>query len=233
MKPEDQSALESRLGYVFKNSELLMVSLTHPSFVKKQAEEGEHYQRLEFLGDAVLSLVLAEALYIEFPEEREGGLSRNRAALVQGEQLAAMAWELGLDSYLRLGNTEEQAGVRRLDSVLEDVFESLVGAIYLDSDWDTTKAVVLGWYGCLRGRLEERLTDHNPKGELQEWVQSLHGNNVVEYDTISESGPDHRKRFTVTVKIQGECVGQGSGYSKKEAEENAARAALNEKAGSD
>lgn len=228
MPPADPSlrALEARLGYAFRTPGLLQRALTHPSFIQQHPTGGEHNQRLEFLGDAVLGLILAEKLFEILPTTREGVLTRNRSALVKGVQLAALAQQLDLPRHLRLSQAELQQGGHERESTLEDAFEALVGAIYLDSDYATARSVVLGWYGDLLTRLADLLETHNPKGQLQELVQPTLGNEAISYEVVGESGPDHAKRFHVAVEVAGRRVGEGMGPSKKEAEENAARAAL-------
>ena len=219
------AALEARIGYTFRDAELLKRALTHSSWAQVKPEE-EHNQRLEFLGDAVLNLILADKLCALLPHKREGILTRNRAALSKGVQLSALARELTLDAHLRLSDAEERNGGRSRDGILEDAVEALIGAIYLDSNYERCRDVVLDWYGDLRSRLDSLLHLHNPKGQLQERVQPLHGNEAVRYSVVEEQGPPHNRTYRVRVDISGETRGEGSGSSKKEAEENAAREAL-------
>ena len=218
--------LQQRLGYEFKNSDLLVCAVTHPSFVEKPPRTAEHNQRLEFLGDAVLQLVLTESLFHRYPAEREGDLSRRRSALAKGAFLAQLARDLGLDACLRLGPSEQTSGGRDRASNLEDACEALFGAIYLDSDWATARRVMLGLFGDLHARLEAVGDLHNPKGRLQELVQPVHGNGLVRYEVVRTEGGDHERRFFVEVFFRDQPLGQGSGTSKKLAEEAAARAAL-------
>ena len=225
-EPDKLEMFQDRIGYRFKAPGLLISSLTHPSYIQQYPNTEESNQRLEFLGDAVLSAILADNLYEQFPGEREGVLSLNRSALAQGAQLAALARELGLDAVLRLSEGEIKNEGRRRESILEDALEALIGAVFLDSDWETTRRVVLNWYGDINERLDTLLALHNPKGRLQELVQPLHGNEAIEYVVASTSGPDHAKSYTVEAHIKGRLMGEGRGSSKKEAEENAARAAL-------
>lgn len=225
-EPDKLEMFQKRIGYRFKAQDLLLSSLTHPSYIQQYPKTEESNQRLEFLGDAVLSAILADKLYEQFPDEREGVLSLNRSALAQGPQLAALARELGLDAVLRLSDGEIKNKGRRRESILEDALEALIGAIFLDSDWKTTRRVVLNWYGDINERLETLLEEHNPKGRLQELVQPVHGNEAIEYMVSSTGGPDHAKFYTVEAHIMGRLMGEGRGSSKKEAEENAASAAL-------
>ena len=226
MADDSLSAFEERIGYTFQEKKLLIRALTHPSYLQQFPGTGTHNQRLEFLGDAVLSLILAEALFHRMPAEREGRLTRDRSALARGGQLAKLAEELDLADFLRLSDAEEENGGRSKSSINEDALEALIGAIYLDSNLETTRQTVLAWYGNLDERITTSCFDHNPKGALQEKLQPEYGNGVIEYRLNSAEGPDHRKTFTGDVLINGEICGTGTGSSKKEAEELAARQAL-------
>jgi ribonuclease III len=222
--------LEKRIGYHFKDRKFFITSLTHPSYCdSKKSKRSENNQRFEFLGDAVLSLVIADKLIKAFPRKREGTLTQNRSRLSNGKQLSELARELGIDKCLRLSEREAKSGGRQRDSILEDALEALVGAIYLDSDFETVYSVVLGWYGSINKRLSKGISKHNPKGRLQEKIQPTHGNDAIEYKVIEEQGPDHEKTFKVQLYINGTAVGEGEGASKKEAEENAAFYALQDK----
>jgi len=222
---EGLAELESRIAYCFNDKQLLVRSLTHPSYLTVDPTS-RHNQRLEFLGDAVIGLILAEALFEQFPEEREGTLTRSRSMLANGDQLSGLAREIDLGSVLRLGEAEEAQGGRERDSILEDAFESLIGAVYLDSGLESVSTVVRQIYGPLVERLENQTDSHNPKGRLQELLQPDLGNDAIEYKVTAESGPDHEKEFTIEVWVDGVCKGSGSGASKKLAEEQAARMAL-------
>jgi len=219
-------SLEERIDYRFRDRTHLVTALTHPSYTQQFPDAGENNQRLEFLGDSVLGLILAEALFETFPKKREGVLTRGRSALAKGSHLADLARSIGIAGHLRLGDGEDNNRGRERDSILEDAIEALIGAIYRDSDLPTARRIVLGWYGDLRERLEQQLTAHNPKGALQELLQPRHGNNAIAYEVVGEHGPDHSKAFVVEARILGEVWGRGEGSSKKEAEENAARVAL-------
>jgi len=223
----EMSSLQRTLGYTFANPSLLERALTHPSFSQQTGPAIKHNQRLEFLGDAVLGLILAEQLYATLPSEREGVLTQNRSALAKGAQLACMARELEIPVHLRLSDAEQRNQGRNRDSILEDALEAVIGAIYLDSDFPTAKRIVLKWYGDISAKLEATLDQHNPKGRLQELVQPRLGNDAISYELIHECGPAHLKRFSVEVRIAGKMAGSGEGSSKKEAEEQAALAALN------
>ena len=224
--PEPLVALQDRIGYRFRNPALLLEALTHGSFLQENPEAGAHNQRLEFLGDAVLHFVITDSLYRESTTEREGVLSRRRAILSKGEFLTKLARDLGLDACIRLNKSEEDAGGRDRASILEDAFEGLVGAIYLDSDLPTTSAVVLRWYGPLADRVLPAEEAENPKGRLQELVQPVHGNLALRYEVSDTTGPRHAREYEVSVYLKDEKLGDGRGSSKKTAEEAAARAAL-------
>lgn len=220
------SALEERLGYTFRDRALLERALTHSSYLQTHPEHGESNQRLEFLGDAVLQLVLTAELFALYPQEREGALSKRRAALTKGGYLARLAREIGLDELLLLSPSEEQTGGRGRASSLEDAFEALVGALFLDGGLPAAGQVVLGLYGSLSARLEEVVESENPKGRLQEKVQPAHGNSALRYVTVHASGQDHEREYASEVFLNETLLGTGRGPSKKTAEEAAARAAL-------
>ncbi len=220
------TALEGHLSYRFQDRALLLEALTHASFAQENPAAGPHNQRLEFLGDAVLHFILTDALYRVSTTEREGVLSRQRAILSKGSFLTRLARDLQLDTGLRLSRGEEETGGRTRASSLEDAFEAIIGAIYLDSDLATTQRVVLAWYGPLGVHLELADDAENPKGRLQELVQPEHGNIALKYEVLSTTGPRHAREFAVAVSLHDEQLGTGKGSSKKVAEEAAAHAAL-------
>ncbi len=224
--PAETTTLESRLGYQFQNQALLTEALTHASYLQDDPAAGPHNQRLEFLGDSVLHFVLTDELYREFPTEREGVLSRRRAALSKGEFLTRLAHGLGIDAGLRLGKSEEDAGGRTRPSILEDAFEAITGAIFLDSDFATVHRVVLGWYGPLAKHLEVIEGTENPKGQLQELIQPAHGNSALRYTVLNATGPRHAREYEIAVFLNDTQLATGRGSSKKSAEEAAARDAL-------
>ena len=223
---EQLKALQIRLDYSFRNPALLVRAVTHPSYLQQHPSEPESNQRLEFLGDAVLQMILTETLFERFPTDREGALSKRRAALTKGECLSRLAREIGLDHCLLLSTGEEQSGGRRRAAALEDAFEAVIGALYLDSDLPTTRRVVLGIYGPIDEGLIPQLEHENPKGRLQEIVQPLYGNQALRYDVIHISGEDHAREYEARVFLKDSCLGNGRGPSKKAAEEAAARMAL-------
>lgn len=227
-EPRDPSldALQERLGYRFRNHALLEEALTHPSFSQQERHRVPHNQRLEFLGDAVLSLILAERLFHDLPGEREGELARARSALGKGELLAALSRKLGLPACLRLARGDAAAGGRDWASSQEDAFEALIGAVFLDSDYAAARDAVLRWFGNLDELRAELLSGDNPKGRLQEWLAQRGVGQTLQYQLTQTTGPDHAKVFHIELTVQSEVLGAGEGRSKKEAEEQAARAAL-------
>jgi len=224
--PSQTAALQARLGYAFRDPSLLEDALTHPSYRQDHPESPGSNQRLEFLGDAVLQLVLTQRLFEIYPEEREGVLTKRRAILSKGAFLARLARDIGLEACLRMGASEEATGGRSKASALEDVFEALVGAIFLDSDLPAAALAVLGIYGPLPERLAGAEDSENPKGRLQELVQPVHGNAALRYEVAATEGADHARAFEIVVYLHDRLLGRGRGPSKKLAEEEAARAAL-------
>lgn len=225
-EPAPLARLEARIGHAFGDRSLLERAVTHPSYLQDHPQVAESNQRLEFLGDAVLQLILTEALFQLYPGEREGVLSKRRAALANGAFLAGLAREIGLDACLRLGASEESTGGRDRASALEDAFEALVGAVFLDRDLAVARHVVLTLYGALPDRLASVESVENPKGRLQELVQPVHGNQALRYEVLTVNGEDHAREYEVAVLLLERPIGTGRGTSKKLAEEAAARAAL-------
>ena len=221
--------LQEKIGYRFNDPEKLRLAVTHPSWLQDHPEETESNQRLEFLGDAVLQLALTEALFDLYPDEREGALSKRRAALTKGHYLARLAREIDLAPALRLATSEEQTGGRDRPAALEDAFEALIGAIYADSDFPTARAVVFRLYGDISQRLTSVIQHENPKGQLQEKIQPTLGNGALRYEVSHIAGEDHAREYEARVFLRGEELGHGRGSSKKTAEEKAARMALESK----
>lgn len=222
----DLQDLQRRIGYTFHDLSRLELALTHPSYLQENPATPDSNQRLEFLGDAVLQLVLTEELFRQFPDDREGVLSRRRAALSKGSSLSALAREIGLDRHLRLSASEENTGGRQRDSALEDAFEALIGAVFLDGQLPAAEQMLAAVYGPLPQRLSGFEQGENPKGRLQERIQPVHGNNAIRYEVVATTGEDHAREFEVVVYFKDEPAGRGRGSSKKQAEENAAREAL-------
>ena len=218
--------LEKKLGYTFRDPSLLRAALYHSSYANEHRCCGvSSNERLEFLGDAVLGLVTADYLYHKHPDLPEGDLTRMRAALVCEESLYEVAQRLGLGSELRLGKGEEAGGGRQRPSILADATESVFAAVYLDGGMEAARALI---HRVLLDKereelVEERRRDY--KTELQELVQRRN-DQVLRYELAGSSGPDHAKEFTFRVTLNGTAVGEGTGRSKKEAEQSAACAAL-------
>jgi ribonuclease-3 len=217
--------LEERIGFKFRNSLLLAEALTHPSLGHETQERHFDNQRLEFLGDAVLQLVITEHLFRHFGGEPEGKLTKLRSRLVSRETLRAHAAALDLGRHLLMGRGEEASGGRERASTLADAFEALIGAIYLDSNFAEARKFILAQAQPDLESIAQEPIDINPKGELQELLQAISPTSPV-YETISESGPEHDKTFVVRAMWEGNELGQGSGRSKKQAETAAAEKAL-------
>lgn len=236
--------LETVLGHRFTAPELLMRALTHRSLAREIAQEGglehsasaEDNERLEFLGDAILNLVVAEALFHLHPEWHEGELTRIRSLLVSRQHIAQVAENIGLGGFLRLSKGEERSGLRRKSTVLSDSMEAVMGALYLDAGLDAVRAFVRRHViGAAVERLAEELRSGaalgNFKSALQEHLQAAHAGSPV-YRVTSESGPAHRRRFVVEVTLHAPSadtphpLAEGKGSTKKLAEQDAARCAL-------
>lgn len=217
--------LESRIQYKFRNSLLLAESLTHPSLAYESQKPHFDNQRLEFLGDAVIQLIITEELYNRFPEFPEGQLTKLRSRLVSRTALARFAAEIDLGDYVLLGKGEEATGGRRRHSTLADAFEALIGAVYIDSGRKAARDIVLRLIEQEMALMEDCPDEKNPKGQLQEILQAIHPE-APEYQIISESGPDHRRVFQAEVSWRGMVLATGKGKSKKEAEARAASEAL-------
>lgn len=218
--------VEKSLGYTFRNKSLLVKSLTHPSYLLHTKEQINNNQRLEFLGDAVIQLVLTETLYFKFPNEREGQLTKTRSGYARGDYMARIARKLKLNEFLLLKPRDRDAGIGEKESSLGDVFESIIGAVYLDSDWVTARDLILRLYDNLETDPVEDGTIANPKGVLQELIQPQFGNDALRYETTKQEGNPHNRVFEITVFCNDEALGVGSGRTKKEASENAALEAI-------
>ena len=226
-EPSPTASLESQLGYQFQDPALLREALTHPSYLPTPKEsDRNHNQRLEFLGDAVLTLHLSHLLFRRFPDLREGELSQRRAHLARGSTLAQLARHLDLGRHLYLSQGEESTGGRERDNLLEDAFEALVGALFLDAGWQKTESILKKLY---QDQIQENalsLRAINPKGSLQELLQAQNPTPSIRYALVREKGPDHNRTFTVDVQINGKKQGSGTASSKRKAEELAAAEAL-------
>ena len=223
---ESLHQLEARLGYRFNDPSLLRGALYHSSYANEHRTMGiSSNERLEFLGDAVLGFVSAEHLYRKHPDLPEGELTRIRAALVCEESLHEVAQSLQLGDFLLLGKGEESGGGRRRPSILADAVEAVLAAVYLDGGIDKARELI---HRVLLDKEQEQVVEsrrRDCKTELQELVQRK-PNQELHYALVSESGPDHAKVFAVAVTLNGQTIGLGSGHSKKEAEQSAARSAL-------
>lgn len=223
----DLTSFQSRLGYAFQDASLLRLALTHPSVAHESGAPVQHNQRLEFLGDAVLQLVLTRELYLHYPDLGEGPLTKARARLVNRRALAVNGRLLGLGAHLIVSRGEELHGGRERQSALADAYEALVGAIFLDGGFELARAFILREFReALRGLDVIPMLD-NPKGELQELLQAR-SSEAPQYHVASSSGPDHDRVFECTVHHAGVELARGSGKSKKAAESEAALAALRE-----
>jgi ribonuclease-3 len=218
-------SLESRISYKFRNSLLLAEALTHPSLAYEAQKPHFDNQRLEFLGDAILQLIVTEQLFRLFPDFPEGQLTKLRARVVSRRALARLAMNIHLGDYVLLGRGEEATGGRRRLSTLADAFEALIGAIYLDTGMESARVLVLRLLDAEIGSMASSPDERNPKGELQECLQAIEPTAPV-YRIISESGPDHRRVFQAEVSWTGRVLATGKGKSKKEAEARAAAEAL-------
>lgn len=216
---------QNKIGYQFKDEAILRLALTHTSYANENREGPRgHNERLEFLGDSVLSVTVAEALYNRFSKFPEGDLTRIRAALVCEKTLYLMAQEIDLGEYLFLGKGEEMSGGRNRPSVLSDAYEAVIAAIYIDGGMEEAKKFIMP---RVESHLENRTSEapRDYKSELQELIQKNPGERIT-YVLISEKGPDHNKTFTVEVHLNSNHIGTGTAASKKEAEQRAAREAL-------
>ncbi|MES2995471.1 MAG: ribonuclease III [Verrucomicrobiota bacterium] len=217
--------LESRIQYKFRNSLLLAEALTHPSLAYESQKPHFDNQRLEYLGDAVLQLIVTDELFRMFPDYPEGQMTKLRSQVVSRRALARFALEIDLGEYVMLGRGEETTGGRKRASTLADAFEALIGAVYLDSSLERARELVLGLF---KKEIDGMLSDtgeRNPKGELQELLQAIQPQAPV-YRILGESGPDHRRVFQAEVCWCDLVLAVGKGKSKKEAEARAAAEAL-------
>ncbi len=216
--------IEKNLKYTFKNKELLSTALTHSSYSNEKKKGTESNERLEFLGDSVLSIITSEYLFKEYSHQPEGELTKLRAALVCEKSLCEISRELGIGECLKLGHGEEHTGGRQRPSILADAFEAMLAAIYLDSGMDSARSFVLPF-------IKEKLKNIDStsaldyKTTLQEIIQQ-NPEEQLEYRLTGESGPDHDKRFEVEVLLNSNIIGRGEGHSKKAAEQAAAKEAL-------
>ncbi len=223
---EDTKTLEEKLGYSFRNKDLLHIALTHSSYKNENPEKvPEDNERLEFLGDSVLGLAVAEALYKAEPSLDEALMAKYKAYLVSKMSLSSLAKKIGLGSFLRLGKGELKTGGYEKEGILADAFEAVIGAIFLDSSYEEARDTI---YHLMGDVIEECIKEgyvYDYKTTLQELTQQRF-NCLPEYTVVSEEGKDHDKVFTVEVMVNGQVLGTGRGHSKKEAQMEAAKEAL-------
>ena len=220
-----ENLLFDRFGLVFKDVSLLETAFTHTSYANEhRLLKISHNERLEFLGDAVLQLIISEYLYKKYPKKPEGDLSKLRSMIVREESLAGFARDCQFDQFIKLGRGEEKSGGRNRDTILGDLFEAFLGALLLDKDVETVKAFI---YQVMIPKVEAGDFEHVPasKTKLQELLQ-VNGDVEIVYQVTDETGPAHAKNFAVAVLINGQKAGQGQGRSKKLAEQEAAKDAF-------
>ena len=228
MSSQDLTSLEAALRYRFKNISLLQEALQHSSFVNEQRDLGfEDNERLEFLGDAVLDLVISHMLMSDFPKTREGELSRMRATVVNESQLAAVAQHLGLGQHLLLGRGEVMSSGQEKSSILADALEAVFAAVYLDGGLSAAFEVIRQQFSEMIAQVSEGMGTEDFKSRLQELVQVRY-KTIPDYRVVAESGPDHDKTFKVCLRISDALITHGTGKSKKAAEQAAAGEALRE-----
>ncbi len=219
----DLKELINSIGYTYKNEKLLAQALTHTSYANElRINKLGSYERLEFLGDAVLEMVSSEFFFHNYPDEPEGRLTTMRASAVCEQALAITARDLDLGTYIRFGKGEENSGGRYRESILSDVVEAIIGSIYLDSGIEEAKKFILRF---VLNDLDKKQLFYDAKTKLQEYLVA-EGGAGPEYRLISEQGPEHDKSFTVQVLAEEKVIGEGTGHSKKAAQQEAAKKAL-------
>lgn len=212
------SSVEEKIGYTFKNRDWLKRALTHSS-----SADDKNYERLEFLGDRVLGLIMAHALFEQFPEESEGGMARRHSALVQGRTIALIGQQNGIGEFIIMSVAERASGGGEKENIVADVMEALFGAIYLDGGLEEARSVILRLWGDNIGTLTDAPMD--PKTELQEWVQAR-GWPLPSYEIVDKTGPDHAPEFVLEVRVEGQTPVTATGPSRRQAEKTAARTML-------
>ncbi|MBI9011620.1 MAG: ribonuclease III [Clostridiales bacterium] len=218
--------LEGVLNYKFKDQSILRLALTHSSYANELRDKSSDYnERLEFLGDSVLGIVISEYVYSEHPDFKEGELTKMRSKIVCESTLAEVAAELDLGEYMLFGKGEALTGGRTRRSILADAFEALIAAIYLDGGFEIVKPFIYAFMQEKIDMAEKGLIVDDYKTHLQELIQTKKDNRI-KYELMEENGPDHRKLFRTAVKLNGNVIGIGEGRSKKESEQEAAKMAL-------
>ena len=219
-KMNDYSLLEKRLGYAFKEKQLIIEALTHKSYKKPYNNE-----RLEFLGDAVLDLIVGEYLYNKFPDSNEGILSKIRASLVNEGGFTKLAKEINLGSYIYLSDAEENNDGREKSSLLSNAFEAIIGAIYMEAGLESAKKISIELLEECHPKIDLQTLSRDYKTALQELTQATHGVTPI-YDMVGSSGPDHKKEFEIAILLDNKVVAKAKGKSKKDAQQKAAKIAL-------
>ena len=220
----DLDKLQDKIGYHLNDEAYLRLALTHSSFAHEcpRPTKGQYNERVEYLGDAVLELIVSDYLYRNYPDKSEGEMTKTRASLVCEYTLAVCAREVGIDQYIYLSKGEEMTGGRNRDSIVSDSFEAVLGAIYLDGGYEEAKRFI---HGILLKDIENKQLFYDAKTRLQEVVQS-NKNQVLTYEILGEEGLEHNKTFIAEARINGKPIGSGRGHTKKEAEQRAAYEAL-------
>lgn len=221
-------ALEKQLAYTFQDEKLLRLALTHSSYANEiQNKKTDYNERMEFLGDSVLGIVISEYVFLKHPDFKEGELTKMRSKIVCEQTLAECAREIDLGEYMLFGKGEELTGGRTRRSILADAFEALLAALYLDGGFEKVKPII---FNLMQDKIDmavKGLIVDDYKTHLQELIQ-VKKDNRIKYELVGESGPDHRKIFQTAVKLNGHIIGRGEGRSKKESEQEAAKQALRE-----
>ena len=227
MKEKDRLILEQFediIGYKFKNKNYLQIALTHSSYVNEHKMSKDN-ERLEFLGDSVLGLIVSNYIFAYKSSLKEGDLTKIRSTIVCEKSLMNIAEKLKIGQYIKLGKGEKISGGAKRASILADAVEAMIAAIYLDSDFDNVSKYVLDWLGdTIKNALDNKKND-DYKSKLQEEIQKVRGR-ILKYELISMKGPDHERIFTIGVYCDNKLIGTGKGHSKKEAEQLAAKDAL-------
>ena len=221
---KDLKELEGKIGYTFKDKTLFKQALTHSSYANEHRHEGlKDNERLEFLGDAVLEIISSEYLFYNYPDMAESEMTKLRASIVCEPTLALCTHEISLGSYLFLGKGEERTGGRNRDSIVSDAMESVIGAIYLDGGFASAKEFI---HKFILKDIEHKKLFYDSKTILQEIVQSDYKGKEIEYVLTGEIGPDHDKKFVVSLVVGDKTLGEGTGRTKKAAEQEAAYRAI-------
>jgi len=223
----DLAVLQNTLGVSFKDPSLMEQALVHSSYINESPGITTSNERLEFLGDAVLGLIIAQELYQRLPQSSEGEMTELRSSLVRGDALSRLAKAISLGDYLYLGKGEEASGGRRKPANLAGAMEAVIAAIFLDQGLNATRDFILRLMGKELDKVLNQGIAPDYKSQLQELIQARHQQTPT-YQVIEETGPDHDRRFSVEVRVGGTVLGRGSGKSKKSAEEEAARSALDQ-----